>query len=355
MNKKQFLRTVCFLLLAVLLFLLLCDLFDSNTGHITQRIRTYRDQKPGAIDAVYIGTSGVDRYWIAAKAYEDYGMTVYPLSSDGAPCWLMLNQIRDAQRTQTPQLYILDLRSFTWDVKSDIPRSEVRARRIIDVLPFFSSNRLDAIKRSSALLHEVDPENYPQNDLSFYLPFIRQHDKWHNADFSFVNLQDPPSQSLGFYMSFFTVTRAPQEYAAVTEERAPLEAYNEANLRELISFIKEKDLSVLFLVSPYAATSDDLMQFNTIQDILEEEGFPYLFFNTAEMRDALPIDAATEFYNDGHVNYWGAVKYTDYLAAYLNEHYDFPDHRDDPRCASWNGVYATIQKRVASLEKQSAA
>ena len=37
-----------------------------------------------------------------------------------------------------------------------------------------------------------------------------------------------------------------------------------------------------------------------------------------------------------HVNYLGSLKYTEYLADYIDSHYDLPDHRDDPAYEQWS-------------------
>ena len=73
--------------------------------------------------------------------------------------------------------------------------------------------------------------------------------------------------------------------------------------------------------------------------MVEERGYQVLNFNTPEMAQALDLDWETDFYNSKHVNFLGAEKYTEYLSKYLEENYDLPDHRDDPKYESWEEAY----------------
>ena len=43
----------------------------------------------------------------------------------------------------------------------------------------------------------------------------------------------------------------------------------------------------------------------------------------------MQLNFDTDFYNENHVNIFGADKYTDFLIAYLKEHYNLPDRRKD--------------------------
>ena len=72
MTKQQITKVVAFCLIVCIMLLCLCDLFEhNNLSNYSRRIHTYRTLEEDTVDAVFLGTSGVDRYWIAAKAYEE--------------------------------------------------------------------------------------------------------------------------------------------------------------------------------------------------------------------------------------------------------------------------------------------
>ena len=84
--------------------------------------------------------------------------------------------------------------------------------------------------------------------------------------------------------------------------------------------------------------------------IVEEEyGYPFINFNL--LYDELDIDFARDFYNGSHMNTNGAVKFTRYLAAFLSEHYNLEDKRQNEEYSSWNASYEIWRKRAdAAIE-----
>ena len=170
MTKKELIRMIAFCLVVCMMLVLLCDLFENeNTKNYDSRLYTYRTYNEDTIDAVFIGTSGVDRYWCGPKAYEDYGMTVYPLSTDAMPAWLYVDMLEYALEYQNPQMVLLDIRAFAQDNKTKA--MDVRARRILDALPWFSSQWFKVAFKSMKIIHEQD-ETKPRFDISFLLCYI---------------------------------------------------------------------------------------------------------------------------------------------------------------------------------------
>ena len=88
----------------------------------------------------------------------------------------------------------------------------------------------------------------------------------------------------------------------------------------------------------------------TVGDILTERGYKYLI---CEMGD--DYDREKDFYNEGHVNYYGALKFTDYFSEYLLENYDLTDRRNDENCEYWNGHIDKSSDTVAHWEKEAKA
>ena len=350
LNKKQVLRTAIFLALVLAVLVLLSDLFKYKNTYMSEAYADYKNQRSGTVDAVYLGSSAVNRYWIAAKAYDDYGMTVYPLSTDSQPPWLTLTMLQEAMASQNPKLVIIDIRSFAMTKQNTLGRIERSSRYLIDELPFFSPRRWKAIDRSLEIMHRLDPENYPRIDISYAFPFIRFHSKWDNEDFTFDELAQQPSDILGFYLTKRNSVSHKKIELRSTEKEDVLEPWSEEYLRELLQYLKDHNIDALFVNSPHEADDLSLARYNTMQRIIEGEGFPYLSYVSKEKIAEGIFDEKTDFYNKGHVNYEGAVKFTGDLAAYLDQNYDLPDHRQDPKCSSWNGVFRKIQKKIKKLK-----
>ena len=60
----------------------------------------------------------------------------------------------------------------------------------------------------------------------------------------------------------------------------------------------------------------------------------------------MEINYKTDFYNFGHLNYYGQEKATESIESYLEQHFQLADHRQDPEYEEWNEQYSTYLKKV---------
>ncbi len=355
MTKKQILRCVAFALILCALMIVLCDLFEQeNNKNFDMRYQTFKRLPKDTVDAVYIGTSGVDRYWIAPKAYEDYGMTVYPISIDELPSYLYIDLLKDAIARQSPELLIIDMRGFQQDYT--VEELDVRSRRVLDAMDFFSLTRVKAATKTMNLIHEMD-ETKSRFDLSLLLSFIKYHSKWSEENYQIKNnLGDRQHSYGGFYMdptdSVKAIEVKPQKVKK--DAMAELDPISEESLYELLDFLSQQDAEVLFVYSPRVDGIKKVSSTNRIKSILDEKGFEYLVYQFGDPagENYIEFDLKADYYDQGHVNYYGAEKYTAQFAAYLNENYNLPDRRSDEKASScWDGLYEKIVSQIAEYEK----
>ncbi len=355
MTKKQILRCVAFALILSALMIVLCDLFEQeNNKNFDMRYQTFKHMPKDTVDAVYIGTSGVDRYWIAPKAYEEYGMTVYPLSIDELPSYLYIDLLKDAIDRQSPELLIIDMRGFQQGYT--VEELDVRSRRVLDAMDFFSVARVKAAVKTMKLIHELD-QTKPLFDLSLLLSFIKYHSKWSEETYQIQNnLGDRLHSYGGFYMNATDSVKAievnPQKVREDT--MAELDPISEKALYELLDFLAQQDVEVLFVYSPRVDGIRKVSSTNRIKSILDEKGFEYVVYQFGDPADDnyIEFDLKADYYDQGHVNYYGAEKYTAHFAAYLNEKYSLPDRRNDSNVNRyWEGLYEKIINQIAEYEQ----
>lgn len=359
MNKKQFLRAIAFFVCIAIMVVGLCDLFEeSNTENSNKRFFKYRNLPENTVDAVMVGTSGTDRYWIASQAYEKYGMTVYPMSTNSMPVFLYINLIEEVLAYQDPQLLILDIRPFTQE-NTDTNRMDAKARLLLDVMKPFSVNRFKAAFNTMEAIKKANPDA-PSFDLSLFFSFIKFHSRWTEDKFRFErNLGDVEHNYLGFYIGNKMVVKAPQVINPYKpHNRVPLDPICEDSLYELFDYIRENNLKVLFFDSPQMRVDIDMGRANTVYSILEEEGFKYIHYYDGNDPDGITIDFDfdTDFYNNGHTNFYGATKFTEEFSSYLNENYDLPDRRNDETVkADWDGVQESLILKFKEIEEEKMA
>lgn len=358
MTKKQIGRMIAFVLVVCTVLLVMCDVFElSDTSYIATRFRTFDNLKEDTVDAVWIGSSGVDRYWVSPKAYEEYGMTVYPLASDAMPPWLFTHVIDEIYTDQTPELIIIDARVYGQE-NTKVPTMDTRARRVLDAMSFFSVNRMKAAFKTMKILHQVDEEQ-PEFDLSLALPFVKYHTKWADEDFSISdNVNNLENDTMGFFTHKTLSVKSKKLKATIYDNDyyEDLDPITEDALYELLDYAEEKNIQLLFVETPRTLDKRDIGCLNTLFSILDERDVPYLNFSQTDSDGNfvnIPgIDCSHDFYNKNHVNYYGAEELTAVVSAYLDENYDFADHRTDEAVKEqWDGVYDHLKEMIKTLEE----
>lgn len=354
-KAKVIIRCVIFFLIVFAILVVLSDLFEGKNNHnYDKRFYTYRNFPKGTVDGVFIGTSAADRFWSPARAYVRNGHIIYPLSSDAMPGWLYTYAIDEVLAHQNLELILIDVRGF---IQSNYKASvmDARARRFLNSLDFFSINRIKASFHTAKIISSINDPDYDEWGLSYLFPFVKYHSIWSEDDYSFDNHIGSKTHNYGgFYinktLTFQAEPQTPVEYP--TGLLRDLDPIAEAALYDLIDYINKKDLNVLFVVTPKFFPELEMGRINTILSILDRNGMDYVTFELSDAGHELAVDLnpKTDFYDEGHVNYKGAKKFTDVFTAYLKKYYDLPDHRNDPVAQEiWDGV----NNRLNSWLKQN--
>lgn len=356
MIKKQAIRAIGFVLVLLCMFCFLSDVFENGSNRTnTYKVRTYYSLEKDTLDVAFIGTSGIDRYWLAAKAYEERGIASYAFGVNGYPTWLMLPMIKEFARSHdTLKLLVVDMRAFTASYSgAGKGRYDTRARTLIDALPFFSIARLGVIDKTLEVISE-NVEGEDRFDLSYFFTFINYHSRWSEEDFDiYKEIEYDTSPYMGaFIHKSLSIRPSPKEVTTVvTDERMALDPICLADLYELFDYFETQDFEVLFLNTPHEQSERDSKRLNTLCDILTEKGYNYLYCDLDEKM----YDLDKDFYNPDHVNYYGSEKFTAWLMEYFEGRYEFPDRRGDERYSQWEGTYANVKKTIAKWEAEKAA
>lgn len=349
MEKKRFLenkkglRALIFLIIAALLFVYLNQVFSiGNTDASKEIITSFYEEEDNTIDVVYMGTSATNRYFNPPLAYEEEGIAVYNMAIMGMPMFFVPTLIDEVEKTQDPQLYIIELRNV---LKSKDEVTDAHIRRVTDSMKF-SPNRFKAVDIALDYTEGAEGEisNIDEEKLSYYIPIVKYHSRLTAGEITAgdVFLADGQSAVKGYVLSQLTVTQKSQKASVYSDERAALAPEMEGALVDVLDIcdqLRADGKEVMFVLSPYVVKDGQMAKFNTAMDMVEERGYTVLNCNDEDVLADMDIDWETDFYNSKHVNYMGAEKYTMYLTDYITENYDLPDRRGDDAYASWGEAY----------------
>lgn len=347
-QDKKWLRAVIFFIIAALLFLYLNQVFNIAASDDSKQIfKAFYAEGEDTLDVVYLGTSAANRYFIGPKAYHDEGIAAFTLATMGLPLLFVPNLIDEVEKTQDPDLYIIELRGILKD-RDDV--TDAHIRRVTDSMKI-SSNKYDTIELALDYVEGADGElsNIDTGSLDYYVPIVKYHSRLVQGDLTIADFLplDRWNLTKGYVLSPNTVTVKEQGRPVYSADKAALAPEMEDVFLEVLAYCDTLDKDVLFVLSPYVMKDGQAEMFNTAKEMAEQRGYPVLDFNQKEITDAMGLDWKRDFYNSKHVNYIGAEKYTAYLTDYLMENYELPDRRGDKTYASWDEAYETYLNFVS--------
>lgn len=336
LKEKNWLRALIFLIVAALLFVYLNSVFTiGDTDASRQIFEDFYAQEEERIDVMYMGTSATNRYYNTTKAFNDEGVAAYNLAVMGMPMMFMPQLIDEVEKTQDPQLYVVELRNV---LKSKNEVTDAHIRRVTDSMKL-SSNKFDAIRTAMEYTEGATGElsNIDEGLLDYYVPIIKYHGRLLSGDMKVTDVIPVSGQVpvQGFVLSPKTLVVKPQKDSVLSDERTPLAPEMADALESTLDEFDALGKDVLFVLAPYSIKDGDAAKLNTAKDMVEAHGYTVLDFNDPEIFAETGIDRATDFYNSKHVNYLGAEKYTDYLTAYLKANYEIPDRRGNDKYYLW--------------------
>lgn len=342
MTRKQGIRTVLFFICTVLVFLLLENIVGvDKTITNGSRQKGYYMQPKDSLDAVFLGRSMVDTDWAAPLAWEQEGITVYPLASNDQLFCITSYLIKEAQKGQNPKLYIVDVHGIREEAMGSIAH---RLRLVTDNMPL-SINKINLVQTVSdweELYRKTHDETEKiiqsdtiAEDLSYYCGFVNNHARWEK-----LLKESKQEKKLTLPSSLLAFSNLKRQKEKVTKPDPPSDSYwspyAAAVFTEFLDFCEETNTPVLFVSLPSIEDDADYKQMNAALEMAEARNFPTLNLNTSQIYKEMNLNFDTDFIDNDHLNNKGAIKATTYITSYLIKNYDFPDKRGDTKYKHWD-------------------
>ena len=303
-----------------------------------------KNEPRNSLKVVFVGSSSVYRYWDTMKAYHDFGIVSYDYSTSGMTGAGIVSAIKDIEKTQNPELIVVEVRSLLSRFEADEFGRDTR--NIFDAQDI-SFERLKAIDYFRNLY------NLPYSDaLSEYFEIIQYHD-------NYDALKDPDHWKLidnrinrdsvdennfkGFVLAArYGFVEEPKE-SVFSKKTQEISLQSKKILEDLIEYCSEKDFQILLVASPFAINRRDEEQINYIEDMANEHGVEII--DTNKCYEEMGLDFSCDFSDVEHVNNFGSDKYTTFLSDYIIKKYDISVTHN-------NVIYDEEYERYTILKKQ---
>ena len=202
-------------------------------------------------------------------------------------------------KTQDLDLAVVDILMFS---KNDEYYDDGVNYTFCDNMPF-SKNKLELVRAST-------PES---ERFSLACRFMKYHSRWNElkeADFAY-NKREMSDYSKGFYVLPTCYDKAEAQDLTEVLDESPISEKNLYYLNKMIELCREKDVELMLVKTPSNATPDEKKYYNTVERIAKENDVAFVDYNMHY--DEIGFDFEQDFFDDSHLNVYGAEKFTEYF------------------------------------------
>lgn len=333
-TRLGILRGICFCLCVAVLFSLASRVFIRKelTGawDMTNKIHGFYNEPQDSYDVMCFGSSHMYASFNPVVAWQEEGITSYVFATREQPLWLTYYYIKEALRTQSPKVIVLDVRMV---IQTDEYAAEAVNHAALDDFRF-SLDRLRAIWASAA----------PGDRLPLVLPFVKYHSRWtelepHDFQWDYLNNRDPYK---GYVMLEGVNPFTWNDTQGSCEK-------NWEYLDKIIQLVQESGAQLVLYKSPCHAMEQESRYFAQVQQLAQERGL--VFWNDNGREGELGLVDEQHFYDRGHVNWQGAEILTKDLSRRLAQTFQLEDHRGD---AQLEDIWSQCVRRYETAKAESA-
>lgn len=330
--RKIIIRMLCFTVIFSILFIKIQDVlhyrWSGNEALYTKNL-DYANHPEASIDVISFGTSEIYAAYDPIVTYYEAGITGYNFAISHKSAITVYYQLMYALKYQTPSIVICDFSSLYEDqLPNDI---EPLYRKVVDCMPD------KEIKNK--LINKICELDSSQSYLSWKYPLLRYHSMWNelswiNFSEDYVYDDDYPAYAKG---ALLNMAEYDGELFDISPELwnylEPETVFSDISVKYYDLFIEEcqnRGIEVMAVIPPkLSATSRYAARWNAMKEYFESRGVSYLNYNTYDQVTRLNLKLETDYYNAGHLNVNGSIKFSKIFADDLKNLYNLVDHRGD--------------------------
>lgn len=317
---KNFFKIIAFLLIIVCLIIGIGSILTPNDPTWD----SFYNEPEDSIDVLLLGSSNIYSNINPAILWNEHGIASFNLCGSGQPIWNSYYYLKEAYKTQTPKLIVLDLLGVSFDMEySDTPNALMNT---VGIKSF--DIRYQALKASL-------PTNLVL-DAALSLPAYHERLKEFDGDWDNFIYGDYVNGALkkGFHPIFIYSDIAPTEMTKNSTIKSPINQKNMEYIQKIVELAREKGSQILFIKTPGSFSDYAYGAFNALGEWANTKGIEFLNMNYNY--DEFGFDFATDLADIVHFTSTGVEKTSIYLGNYIKQKFDIPDRRGDNIYTSYN-------------------
>lgn len=301
-------------------------------GDSTTIVNGFYAEEKNTIDVVLIGSSNCFCTIDPMVLYTDYGITAYDFASSSQPMNVSLLYAKEAFKKQKPKVVALEVNCLIGMGLENLPENSLRWG--LTDIPF-SLDKMNCISQAHI--------KFGSEYVSYLFPVFRYHDRWKEVsknDFVYPLEKNMQNYSKGYLRT----TEITSEPVILTDFEQEGESWVEDDvlvcLDELTALCRENGAQLVLFKSPRAGWYS--YQSALVHQLAEERGLLFVDYQTKTGEIAL--DAVNDFRDEEHLNNSGAYKVSVDFGAFLKQHFELPDRREEGTYDSAKVYYERLEE-----------
>ena len=324
-RKKWFaVRLIAFVLTALIVLTYTIYVFTPKYAYGICSLFNFYSVPKDTIDVLAVGTSLTYTDLNTNILWNEYGIACYDLATAEQPYWSTYYYLKEALKTCTPKVVLLDMKAITYlDDKVD------RMRTVL-----CSYGILNPISRLENIAQCCEPEDF----WGYALAFPQIHSNYVGLKAS--DFVTPPNNGNrgSSWKGYIEKNEVAEHDAPSIDFSFKTPSYvNEHELEyfeKILQLCNEKNVTLMLIGYPNADYKHDHLYYCKAFEVAETYGVTGINYNLPE--NSVGIDYATECADWQHLNVKGSVKFTRAVGEDLKELFDLEDHRWDSKYASYD-------------------
>ena len=285
-------------------------------------IMNYYNLPEDSVDVLLCGTSLTYTDVNTNILWSEYGIAAYNLATAEQPYWSTYYYLKEALKTQTPKLILLDAKASTY--------TETKVDRMRTVL--CSYGLLNPISRISCIWECTEVEDF----WGYLLAFPQIHTNYYAVtEESFTT--PPTNVGRGNTWKGYIEKDAWAEHDAPnivwSDKEAEINEHELEYLEKTLQLLSESGIETVLICYPNADYKHDHYYYNTASKLAESYGISTINYNLPEKNCIL--DYSTDCADWQHLNIGGSYKFSMQLGQDLKDNFDLTDHRGDKAYSSY--------------------
>ncbi len=296
-ETKKILIIILILIISMIAFNRLSILLVRKGNGYGSDVLNFYKQPRNTIDMIVLGSShaytSLNPYLIESEA----NLKTYDFCTQQQPLWITYYYLKEALKYQHPKYIVLEAHMAVVG-NNDYAEEQVN-RDAIDKMKF-STNKIDVIKNSV--------EN-KDDRVSYYLNIIKYHSRYKE-----LNKIDIKTAFLGYtvdnkgYIALEETGYIFNNESEFTDNESELYKKNKEYLYKIINLTKKESIDLIIVKAPTSYNYEEMSRLNCIKRIAEENDI--LFLDYINNMTDLNLDYNKDFYDAGHLNKNGSIKFT---------------------------------------------